>query len=161
MREHAGSLLKTALFTVVVPGTVAGYLPWSLLQRETAWLPFGPLRWIGAPVLLFGLAVYLRCAWDFATAGRGTPLPLDAPKELVVRGLYRWMRNPMYVGVLSVILGVGLLSTSRSVLSYFAIVFLVFHLVVVLYEEQALASRFGESYARYRRQVPRWIPRRP
>jgi len=161
MAQSGAALLKTALFTVVVPGTVAGYVPRALLLRETHWLPLGPLRWLGAPLLLIGLLVYLRCAWDFAIAGRGTPLPLDAPRELVVLGLYRWVRNPMYVGVLSVILGLGLLFASRSVLTYFAVVFLFFHLMVVLYEEQALASRFGESYQRYRREVPRWVPRRP
>jgi hypothetical protein len=97
-------LLKNLLFTILVPGTVAFYLPHAIGTRGSALSGVGPGRWlIAAPLLLIGTAIYLWCLWDFATAGRGTPAPIDPPKELVVRGLYRTVRNPMYVGVLTAI----------------------------------------------------------
>ena len=153
--------LRVLLFTVVVPGAVAGYIPLWLVGREpeSARLALGALRYAGVLPLLAGLAIYAWCAWDFAVAGRGTPAPFDAPRALVVRGLYRYMRNPMYVGVLAVILGQALLHASPSLLRYTGGVFVMFHLVVLLYEEPVLGRRFGDSYARYRATVPRWLPR--
>ena len=91
--------LKNVLFTVLVPGTVAVYLPLRMAKSST------PTLWSmlsGLPALATGVAMYAWCLWDFATFGRGTPAPMDAPKRLVVRGLYRYTRNPMYVGVLAV-----------------------------------------------------------
>jgi protein-S-isoprenylcysteine O-methyltransferase Ste14 len=96
-------LLKNLLFTFLVPGTVAGLLPWTIAGDATpttgATLPLAIL------FFALGLAIYAWCVWDFASFGRGTPAPIDAPKRLVVRGLYRYTRNPMYVGVLTVLLG--------------------------------------------------------
>jgi protein-S-isoprenylcysteine O-methyltransferase Ste14 len=110
--------------------------------------------------LLLGAWVYVRCAWDFAVVGRGTPMPLDPPRELIARGLYRYVRNPMYLGVISVLIGEALLFESVRLLGYAASVAAGFHLFVVLYEEPALRRQFGDSYRRYRESVPRWIPRR-
>jgi len=109
--------------------------------------------------ILIGASIYLRCAWDFAFAGRGTPAPIDPPKELVVRGLYRYVRNPMYVGVLSVVVGQAIWFEARGLFAYAALCFLLFFAFVVLYEEPALRRKFGESYERYCNEVPRWIPR--
>jgi protein-S-isoprenylcysteine O-methyltransferase Ste14 len=100
----------------------------------------------------------LWCAWDFTFAGRGTPAPIDPPKELVVQGLYRYVRNPMYVGILSILLGEALLFASWSLFGYAAVVFILFFLFVVLYEEPILMRKFGESYLQYCKNVPRWIP---
>jgi protein-S-isoprenylcysteine O-methyltransferase Ste14 len=97
------SIVKTLIFTIVVPGTVGVYVPYRL--REPGPHAMSALGWLGLPPAAVGAAVYLWCAWDFATFGRGTPLPLDPPKQLVARGLYRFVRNPMYVGVLLAILG--------------------------------------------------------
>jgi protein-S-isoprenylcysteine O-methyltransferase Ste14 len=106
-----------------------------------------------------GVAVVLWCEWDFATFGRGTPFPLDAPKQLVARGLYRFVRNPMYVGVLLAILGQALWFESAATLWYAMVAALFFHLFVVFYEEPTLRRKFGESYAQYAKAVPRWMPK--
>lgn len=150
-------LLKNLLFTVLVPGTVAGYVPW-LLTREDAF------RWgAGAALalLLFatGGAIYSWCVWDFAAFGRGTPAPIDAPKSLVVRGLYRYTRNPMYLGVLTVILAWAVLFGEWRLLVYAACVGACFQLFVVFYEEPHLRRTFGDSYEEYRARVGRWLPR--
>lgn len=149
-------LLKNLLFTVVVPGTVAVYVPRLIVGRWT--LAAGPAQVLGWPLLVAGLSIYAWCVWDFASFGRGTPAPIDAPKRLVVRGLYRYGRNPMYVGVLTVILGQALLFGAPRLAVYAAVVGGCFHLVVVLYEEPHLARVFGADYAAYRARVPRWLP---
>ena len=105
-----------------------------------------------------GLAIYAWCAFDFARAA-GTPAPIDPPKELVARGLYRYSRNPMYVGVLSLVTAQALYFASRPTLLYAALLFLLFHSFVVVYEEPTLARSFGTAYQRYRESVPRWTPR--
>lgn len=161
LRGRGGALAKTLLFTVLVPATVAIYVRRRILlsrSREDA-LPIGPLRYVGAALLAAGAAVYLWCAWDFSTAGDGTPAPIDPPRSLVVRGLYRYVRNPMYIGILLLLAGEALLFQSRSLLGYAGIVFFFFFLFVVAYEEPALARKFGQDYERYCDRVPRWIPR--
>jgi protein-S-isoprenylcysteine O-methyltransferase Ste14 len=124
-------------------------------------LPRPPFCWLGVLPIIAGAAVLLHCIWDFAVAGRGTLAPVDPPKELVVRGLYRYVRNPMYVGVVSVLLGEALLFASIAMLIYAAGFFALAHLFVILYEERTLRRRFGEAYEQYARAVPRWLPRRP
>jgi protein-S-isoprenylcysteine O-methyltransferase Ste14 len=109
---------------------------------------------------LIGWAAYFWCAWDFTVAGGGTPAPIDPPKELVVRGLYRYVRNPMYVGILSIILGEAFLFASQRVFEYAAVAFTFFFLFVVFYEEPILRQKFGESYRQYCKNVSRWIPSR-
>jgi protein-S-isoprenylcysteine O-methyltransferase Ste14 len=120
-----------------------------------------PRSWIGAALFACGAVIYFWCAWDFATAGEGTPAPIDAPKHLVVRGLYRFVRNPMYAGVLLILLGESLAFRSTRILVYAAIVFTFFNLFVILYEEPALKRKFGPSYEEYLSSVPRWLPQRP
>jgi protein-S-isoprenylcysteine O-methyltransferase Ste14 len=154
-------LLKTLIFTILVPCTVTIYIPYLLLSSPSAPPPMeiGPIRYSGSIPILIGTLIYLRCAFDFTFAGRGTPAPIDPPKELVVKGLYRYVRNPMYVGVLSILLGETILFPSRPLFTYTAVVFLFFNLFVLLYEEPILRHKFGESYQRYCKSVPRWIPR--
>lgn len=151
-------LLKNLLFTLVVPGTVAVYLPLLLLRG----LPAAPLFWrlASLPFFAAGLAVYGWCVWDFATAGRGTPAPIDAPRRLVVRGLYHYTRNPMYVGVLTTILGWVVRHRSLGLLLYVGVVWCCFQTFIVFYEEPHLARLFGAEYADYRAAVGRWVPRR-
>ena len=149
--------LKNLLFTVVVPGTVACYVPLSLARGR----PFagGPLAWLGVLALAAGAAIYLWCLWDFASFGRGTPAPVDPPRKLVIRGLYSRVRNPMYLGVLTAILGWALCFPSRDLAIYGIAVGAGFHLFVVLYEEPALGRKFGAEYGQYRARVGRWLPR--
>ena len=150
-------LLKNLLFTILVPGTVAGYLPF-LLSRAAA-SPSRLTLLASAPFFLLGAAIYAWCLWDFATFGRGTPAPVDAPKRLVVRGLYRCSRNPMYVGVLTAILGWVVLRHTTRLVWYALVVFLFFHAFVLLYEEPKLTSLFGGEYRDYCKRVHRWIGR--
>ena len=146
------------LFTVFVPGAVTLYAPYSLISRSGGNLEPTNLSLVfpASVCILFGVAIYLRCAWDFAVEGLGTPAPIDPPKKLVVAGLYRQTRNPMYQGILLILLAECLLFPVRSLLIYAASVALAFHVFVVLYEEPALGSRFGMSYKDYCRKVPRW-----
>jgi protein-S-isoprenylcysteine O-methyltransferase Ste14 len=156
---RVAAILKTAVFTVLAPGTVAGYVPWRL--RETSVVQVGGgQRWAALAVMALGIAIYLYTAfWGFAVIGGGTPAPIDPPKTLVVRGLHRFVRNPMYIGVLLIIAGQAWLFWSKALCIYGVLVGLAFHLFVLIYEEPTLQKQFGESYERYRAAVPRWIPR--
>ncbi|MCA1816844.1 MAG: isoprenylcysteine carboxylmethyltransferase family protein [Acidobacteria bacterium] len=152
------NLLKTLIFTLVVPATVTIYAPrWLVAPRAQVHADAAHL--VGLLPIIFGACVYFWCAWDFATHGRGSPAPIAPPKELVARGLYRHVRNPMYVGVAAILLGESLLFASLALLWYAVAVVFGFNLFVLLYEEPTLRRKFGDSYERYCREVPRWIPR--
>lgn len=151
-------ILKTLIFTILVPGTATILVPRWLLQSQTT-QPTGALRLIGLIPILVGAAIYLWCAWDFATFGRGTPVIFDPPKKLVARGLYRFARNPMYVGILSILFGEAIFFSSAALFGYAAGIALLFHTFVVLYEEPTLRKQFGESYRSYCAETPRWFPR--
>lgn len=148
--------LKNLVFVLVVPGTVAVYLPWLILRGQ----PIGSPGYVLAAMLLglLGGTIYLWCLWDFAAFGRGTPAPIDPPKRLVVRGPYRHVRNPMYVCVLSVLLGWALLYKSLALVLYALAAGAVFHLFVVFYEEPHLRRVFGAEYEDYCSRVGRWMP---
>jgi protein-S-isoprenylcysteine O-methyltransferase Ste14 len=151
-------ILKTLLFTIFVPGVVAVYVPYLLLGR-TYQPHHGPLVWMGDLCILGGAFIYFRCAWEFAVHGLGTPAPIAPTKFLVVRGLHRYVRNPMYIGVLLVILGQAVLFDAPRLAAYGTLCILIAHLFVISYEEPTLRRQFGESYEQYLRAVPRWIPR--
>jgi protein-S-isoprenylcysteine O-methyltransferase Ste14 len=146
-------LLKNLLFTLLMPGSVGVWIPWYLARPAT---DGGPISRFAAGILFaLGGAIYAWCLWDFATFGRGTPAPIDAPKHLVVRGLYRYSRNPMYVGILAVICGWILLYGSVRLAFYGALVATTFHWCIRLYEEPHLARLFGQEYKIYReRETP-------
>jgi protein-S-isoprenylcysteine O-methyltransferase Ste14 len=152
--------LKTLIFTILVPGTVAGVVPWLLLgwPDETI-MPASSLWLIGLPPLLLGVSLYFWCAGAFSFIGKGTPAPIDAPIFLVRAGPYRRVRNPMYVGVLTTIIGEAILFHSLPLAGYALLFWIMTHLFVTLVEEPALLQQFGESYEAYLRTVPRWLPR--
>jgi protein-S-isoprenylcysteine O-methyltransferase Ste14 len=155
-------LLKNLLFTVLVPGFVAGWVPLRWFERHARW----PENWswhhgVGAGLFVIGAAVYFHCLWLFATRGRGTPAPFDPPQKLVWRGLYRWVRNPMYLGILALIAGEALFLRSGHILVYLICLACIIHLFVLLHEEDDLRRQFGAMYEDYKRDVPRWLPRRP
>jgi len=154
--------IGAAVFTVLVPGTVTVFLPYYFLDRSVPGIgTWGPIQFAAAAILVVGAGIYFRCLWDFVVAGRGLPGPVDHPKNLVVRGLYRYVRNPMYVGVLLVLIGEVLLFRS-IVLVWYALAWLaIVHVNILVYEERYLQYRFGESYTEYRQKVRRWIPGRP
>ncbi len=157
-RSKVWVFIKALLFTVIVPGTVTILIPYLLL-RPGAGFGAGIFRFAGLALILAGGAVYLHCVWNFAWVGRGTPAPIDPPKEMVAVGVYRHVRNPMYVGVCALLAGEALLFQSGRLLAYAVLAWLLCHLFVVLYEEPHLRVKFGESYEGYCRAVPRWIPR--
>lgn len=150
--------LKSLLFLILAPGIVAGYIPLALLRRGPQ-IETGIFAYLAFPFWLVGIAILLWCFWDFLVKGRGTPAPIDPPKELVVTGLYRHMRNPMYVSVLIIIIGHFFWFKGIWMLMYAAVVFLAFYLFVTLYEEPHLKKTFGATYEAYCNKVPRWIPR--
>ena len=153
-----GPLARTVAFTVVVPGTVAGLIPWGLLALEPSdWrLGAAALGWLGAVPITFGVGLYAWCAWGFATAGRGTPSPHDPPRELVTSGPYARSRNPMYVAVVAVVIGLAVAYGSAVPLAYALVLAASFHRRVVRFEEPVLARDFGDAYAAYRERVPLW-----
>ncbi len=151
-------ILNTLLFTIFVPGTVAILIPRWLLGGF-ARPPGGALTWIGVTVFLIGAAIYFRCAWEFAVRGLGTPAPIAPTKFLVTTALHRYVRNPMYIGVATAILGEAVIFRSLHVAEYACVMLLIAHIFVVSYEEPTLRRQFGESYEKYKRSVPRWLPR--
>jgi protein-S-isoprenylcysteine O-methyltransferase Ste14 len=139
---------------------IAGYIPWRFLGVAEAQPSLGnPFHILGILAILAGLILLAACIWEFARSGRGTLAPVDPPRELVVRGLYRHVRNPMYLSVSTILLGEFLITGSRALLLYWAIFFALANLFVIGYEERALRARFGASYERYTREVNRWLPR--
>lgn len=155
------AILGSALFFVIAPGTVAGLVPW-LISRWTIEPPFlglVPLRAVGIALVAAGLVPIVDSFRRFAVEGLGTPDPLAPPQKLVVTGFYRFVRNPMYVGAVSTILGQTLLFGNVTLLAYAAAVWLAFHTFVLAYEERALRRLFGAEYDDFRKNVPRWIPR--
>jgi protein-S-isoprenylcysteine O-methyltransferase Ste14 len=147
----------SSLFFALAPGVVAGLVPWLLTGWETgdAW---PPLQAIGAVLLVAGAAVLVDAFARFVVEGLGTPAPVAAPERLVVGGLYRHVRNPMYLAVGATILGQALLLGRYGLLAYLAAFAVTVAAFVRLYEEPALTQRFGADYERYRREVPGWLP---
>jgi len=153
-------LLRTILFTLLAPLMVTIIIPALIVWRYPVWMvDLGLFRWLGLPLVVIAGAIYIWCAADFYRA-RGTPAPADPPKELVVRGLYRYTRNPMYVGVFTAITGMAILLGSVLLLAYLLLVFSLMHLFVTRYEEPHLRRVFGAAYEDYCRRVPRWLGRR-
>lgn len=152
-------LIRNLVFTIVVPGVGAGLIPWWILTRVSA-TP-GPVAWPGVVFIGAGAALYLVCLWVFATVGRGTPGPWDAPRTVVATGPYRCVRNPIYLAALLVVVGEAWLFLSLPLLVYAGAAAILFHVFVIGYEEPTLLRSFGETYEGYRRTVPRWIPRPP
>ena len=153
-------LLRSIFFTILQPGTVAVLIPyWLISSRSSEVAADRPLRYLGLPLIIIGGAGLLWCVWEFFSTGRGTISPVDPPKHLVVRGLYRYVRNPMYVLVIIVLLGEAIFFMSVPVLIEAGVFFVLANLFVMLYEEPNLRRRFGESYESYSKSVARWIPR--
>lgn len=161
--EHLLLFLRTVFWTVLVPGTVTIFLPRLILAQRISALPrtWSTAQYLSLLLMVVGAAILIRCVWDFAAVGRGTLSFVDAPKKLVIVGLYRYVRNPMYIGVLLVLMGETVLFKSVPLLKYTAGWFVVVNLAVLLYEEPTLRHRFGESYDQYCRSVHRWWPGRP
>jgi len=163
VRSRFGSVAGSLVFLLAAPGTVAGVVPYLLTRWR--WRP--PLlglaagRYVGGALIAAGLASVVHSFARFALEGRGTPAPIAPTETLVVSGQYRYVRNPMYVAVVAMILGQALLFGSAALVWYALGAWAAFHAFVMGYEEPTLARRYGESYERYRASVPRWLPRPP
>ena len=160
MRKPAAAA-GSALFFAAAPGVVAGLVPWCL----TRWQVRGPLahwapvRAAGLITLILGAIVLVQAFVRFVAEGRGTPAPVAPTERLVIGGLYRYVRNPMYLAVVAVITGQGLALGQPVLLGYAAAVWVTVASFVRCYEEPALARQFGDQYRAYRRAVPAWRPR--
>lgn len=148
------------MFFVIAPGFVAGLAPWWISNRgaDTVSLRW-PLRALGLVLIAAGASILLDSFVRFAMQGLGTPAPVFPTRHLVITGLYRFVRNPMYVAVVAVIFGQSLFLGNVQVFEYGAMVWLGFHLMVVLYEEPTLRTTFPREYREFCANVPRWIPR--
>ena len=155
-RAHAAA--GTLAFLVLVPGVVAGLIPWLL----TGWRIHDPapaVQIVGGALVIAGTAFLLHAFARFVIEGIGTPAPIAPTERLVVGGLYRYVRNPMYLAVGATIAGQALLLGQWGLLAYAGLFFAIVAIFVATYEEPALARRFGADYDTYRRAVPGWLPR--
>jgi len=159
--RKAFAIVGSAIFLVVAPGFVAGPVPWwiSHWRVHTPFLGFAALRIAGVLLIAAGTLVVLDSFARFALQGFGTPAPILPPNRLVVTGFYRYVRNPMYVAVVAIVLGQALYFGNIRLLAYGLLAWLATHLFVLLYEEPTLHKSFAAEYEAYRAHVPRWIPR--
>ncbi|MGH7616757.1 MAG: methyltransferase family protein [Gemmatimonadaceae bacterium] len=145
---------------ILLPGVVAGYVPWRYFGVGAAtFAPFGAAQLAGLALIVTGATLLGTCVWEFAHSGRGTLSPIDPPRRLVVRGLYRYVRNPMYLAVTTILLGEATAARSRELLVYWVVFFAVVNVAILVHEEPHLRHRFGASYVEYCANVGRWIPR--
>jgi protein-S-isoprenylcysteine O-methyltransferase Ste14 len=159
--------LRLIIFTILIPGTVAGYIPHQLVTTVPAdWNKPG-WKWTGLIIIIIGAGIYLICAMSFLLKGLGTPMiwfakPLkfltgEEPKKLVASGIYKFSRNPMYIGVLATVAGQALFFQRMILVHYFIFLFILFHLVIIMIEEPHLKKKFGKEYEEYRKKVRRWF----
>src|SRR5580704_9455010 len=155
------AIVGSAVFLVIAPGFVAGVAPWwiSHWRVESPFFGMQLFRLAGTILIALGAVGLLDSFVRFALQGLGTPAPVFPTRHLVVTGLYRHVRNPMYIAVVSGILGQGLIFGNVTVLEYGGLVWLLFHGFVLVYEEPTLRASFGSEYESFCAAVPRWIPR--
>ena len=151
----------TIVFTVVVPGSVIGLVPYliSRWQLRPPFFGLGPTRWIGLGMFVIAVPAFADFLARFVREGHGTPAPIAPTRRLVVGGVYRHVRNPAYIAVIAMLVGQALFFGNSGVLEYAFVVAIGFHLFVILYEEPTLRRAFGRDYQDYCRSAPRWIPR--
>ena len=152
-------VIRNIVFTIVVPGLGAVWFPWWLLTRHGGTAT--PAAWEAVPTPATTPPGNVIASTRCRAVGHGTPGPWDAPTRVVAVGPYRWVRNPIYIAALLVVLGEAWLFMSPRLLAYAGVMAVVLHLFVTGYEERTLGRRFGGTYLEYRRTVPRWIPRPP
>src|SRR3954471_2442738 len=159
--SKAIAVLGSALFFVIAPLVLAGFVPWWVTQSEFRPAFFGVdlTRILGGILIIVGVPGLVDSFARFALEGLGTPAPIAPTQNLVVTGLYRYVRNPIYVALVAVILGQAVLFGDQRLLGYGVLVWLAFHAFVVGYEEPELVRSFGTEYEDFRANVPRWIPR--
>jgi len=151
--------LKTIFFILLVPGFLLGVVPVFVIPKIPGiGIPTGSWNWSAIPFWIAGITAVIWCAADFVRKGNGTPVPLDPPRELVVSGLYQYVRNPMYVGVLLIQVGNVLWFGTLAQAVYWFFLFIGFNLFIRANEEPSLRKTFGEAYQVYYQSMPRWFP---
>lgn len=153
-------IFRNLFFTVLQPGLVAGLFPYLILGERFAELfnnSWSLIQYLAVVIFTIGIAIMFYCIGLFAVKGKGTLSPADPTKKLVVSGLYKFSRNPMYIGVMLMLIGEAIFFNAESLWVYAAIVFLGFNLFILLHEEPRLTKDFGEGYKAYRKQVRRWL----
>jgi protein-S-isoprenylcysteine O-methyltransferase Ste14 len=152
-------LFRAATYSTLFIGLLLVFVPGRILVRSGIVRPvqIGAMEWIGIVTAVVGGALALWCILTFAFVGRGTPAPFDPPRKLVVKGPYRYVRNPMYLGAALAICGAAIFYHSILLLGYALVFLLAAHVFVVTYEEPTLARLFGGEYESYRAQVGRWL----
>lgn len=152
--------IKTLLWSIIVAGSATVLVPSFLLalRFDSFRVNLSYFRFFGLIPIVAGAALYVWSAWYFTFIGQGTPAPFDPPKKLVVKGPFKYVRNPIYVFVALTLTGEAILFETAIILLYAALAVAVFHYWVVLYEEPALKRKFGDSYEKYCGQVSRWLP---
>lgn len=151
--------LRNLIFIVLQPGIVAGYIPYLIVRDEWSvrFLRWEFLHYLGIIVFMIGLIIMLHCVYQFAVEGRGTLSPVDPTQHLVINGLYRFTRNPMYLGVITMLIGEAIFTWSNWLWIYSFLVFIGFNLFILLVEEPRLKKDFGAEYEQYCQEVRRWI----
>jgi protein-S-isoprenylcysteine O-methyltransferase Ste14 len=157
--QRSAAAAGSALFFALAPGTVAGLLPWTLTRWHAGVTAWPPARVLGVVMLVAGAAFLIHAFARFVLEGIGTPSPTAPPTHLVVGGIYRYVRNPMYLAVITTVLGQALLLWRPVLLGYAVLLAAAMVAFVVGYEQPALTEKFGEEYSTYRRAVPGWWPR--
>ena len=159
--QKATAVLGSAVFFVIAPCLLAGLVPWWMTRWEfrPPFLGLELTRAIGVLLIIAGVPGLVDSFVRFALQGLGTPAPIAPPQKLVVTGLYRYVRNPIYVAVVAIILGQAILFGDWRLMTYGGLMWLAFHAFVLAYEEPVLAQSFGAEYEDFRANVPRWIPR--
>jgi protein-S-isoprenylcysteine O-methyltransferase Ste14 len=153
-------IARAGTYATLFVGLVLVYVPGLLLgSASTRPAVFGVPQTVGMIITAAGSAIALWCIFTFAFVGHGTPAPFDPPRRLVIRGPYRFVRNPMYIGAILTLLGAALFYGSLSILIYAGVFFLATHLFVILYEEPTLRRTFESDYETYCSRVPRWWPK--
>jgi len=151
--------VKTLLYMCVMHGLFTFYLPYQLAIFEAAFFNVGIFKYLALPLWLLGTGIIIWCSIDIILKGLGTPAHLDPPKKLIVNGLYRYTRNPIYLGSLLIVLGFIAWSGSRLVILYFLFFTLAYNILIIFIEEPILRNMFGAEYEEYCKHVPRWLPR--
>jgi protein-S-isoprenylcysteine O-methyltransferase Ste14 len=165
-RDYSDPTMFVLVRALTYAGLFIGFVLVYLPARFLSWSGIVEPATIGAPLaagmimVTIGTVIALWCVFTFVFIGQGTPAPFDPPRKLVIRGPYRFVRNPMYIGAGMTLAGAAVYYESLSILIYTGLFFLITHLLVVLYEEPTLRRTFGPDYEAYCNQVRRWLPRR-
>ena len=159
--------IKGIVFTILVPGSVAGYIPWLLVREGSKDIDWGAWNYSGLIFFIGGIIIYIITAASFIMRGKGTPaiwftkgigwLIGKEPTKMISSGLYKYSRNPMYAGVMTTVLGEGILFGFSILLWYCLALIIIFNIVVILIEEPHLSKKFGEEYRQYKKRTRRWF----